>query len=129
MARGYQQHTFYAALSKEALIFINHPGSTSEHTGHRPGYWYKNGLFPTLNQDNDTLMGIFFLDDSVPVRFVHAFIPFNKFDEVRFLDSWIYFKKNDGYLAYWTSKKRYLNNDMLSNAELRYDGDNLGDVL
>lgn len=128
-ARGYQQHTFYAALSKEALIFINHPGSTSEHTGHRPGYWYGNALFPMLEQDDDTLMGIFSLDDSVPVKFVHAFIPFDKFDEVKTKDNWIFLRKNDGYIAYWTSKKGYPHNDMLSNAELRYDGNNLGFVI
>ena len=125
-ARGYQQHTFYAALSREALLFLNHPGSSSEKTGLRPGYWYGNALLPALFQDNDTLMGIFCLDDEVPIRFVHAYLPEEKFDEVRRDGNWIFLRKGAAYMAYWTSIKGERHDDMLSGAELRYHAPDLG---
>ena len=37
---GYQQHMCYAALDREAVVFVNHPGETSDLSSMRPGYWY-----------------------------------------------------------------------------------------
>ena len=41
---GYQQHMWTAALSEQAVLFVNHPGTTAEKSGMRPGYWFGNGL-------------------------------------------------------------------------------------
>src|SRR5699024_4555938 len=47
---GYQQHMWYAGLDPEAVLFVNHPGASSENTKSRPGYWDGNGVMPALKQ-------------------------------------------------------------------------------
>lgn len=119
---GYQQHLWYAALSNEAVIFINNPGTSCETTSLRPGYWYGNGVFPALKQEGKSLYGIYALTDSLPIPFVHSYIPRQRFDEIQKKDNWLFFRKGDGYMALWTSAKGEEHDDLLKGCELRYEG-------
>lgn len=122
---GYQQHLWYAALSSDALIFVNHPGSSSEASAMRPGYWYGNGVFPAIKQQKDELYVIYNLPEEHPIKFVHAYIPFERFDDYKVDGNWVFLKKHKGYIALWSSVKGKPHNDMLFGAELRYRGDKL----
>ncbi|WP_207649938.1 hypothetical protein [Butyrivibrio proteoclasticus] len=142
---GYQQHMWYAALSAEAVVFINHPGCMAEGSGMRPGYWHGNGVMPALRQQGNVLGGIYKIPDEHPVGFVHIYLPEKRFDEVcEFEDirsvigalpfgtenaavksngegnsSWLFLRKAEGYLAIWCSEKPYKYSDMIFDSELR----------
>lgn len=119
---GYQQHLWYAALSNEAVIFINNPGTSCETTSLRPGYWYGNGVFPAMKQEGKSLYGIYALSDSLPIPFVHSYIPRQRFDETIEKDNWIFLRKGNGYIALWTSAKGEEHDDLIKGCEIRYEG-------
>lgn len=100
---GYQQHLFYAALSPEAVCFVNHPGTDSEESDMRPGYWFGNGLMPAVRQEGKILGAIWHLNDTQPMRFTHLYLPVCKFDEVREEGPFILARKDAGFLAVWHS--------------------------
>lgn len=142
---GYQQHMWYAALSPEAVIFINHPGVSNEESDMRPGYWFGNGVMPALRQQGNVLGGIYKIPDEHPVGFVHMYLPEKRFDDVcEFEDIrsvigaspfgtenatvksngegnsfWLFLRKADGYMAIWCSEKPYKYSDMIFDSELR----------
>ena len=121
-AYGYQQHLWYAALSNEAVIFLNHPGTSCETTSLRPGYWHGNGVFPALKQEEKKLYGIYALSDTLPIAYIHSYIPKSRFDEVKEKGNWIFLRKREGYIALWTSEKGYSHDDFIKGCELRYNG-------
>ncbi len=116
---GYQQHMWYAALSNEAVVFVNHPGAMSEDSGMRPGYWHGNGVMPALRQQENVLGAVYYIPEDQPVGFTHVFLPENKFDEVRKEDNWIFVRKDSGYLALWCSQKPESYSDRLVDCEFR----------
>ena len=120
---GYQQHMWSAALSPEALVFVNHPGAFADSSSCRPGYWYGNGVMPALRQDGRMLGAVYSIPDNHPVRFTHLFLPEVKFDEVRKDGSWIFLRKDDGYMAIWASGELVPYDDQLFGCELRLYGD------
>lgn len=119
---GYQQHMWTAALSKECLTFVNHPGATNHMSEMRPGYWYGNGLFPALKQWDNTLLGIYRLDDKHPINFTHLYFPKYAFDEVKEMGNWIFGLKDNGMVGVWCSTKLIPHNDVLSDCEYRAYG-------
>ncbi|MCR5289230.1 MAG: hypothetical protein K6E51_04480, partial [Treponema sp.] len=120
---GYQQHLWYAALSCDAVLFMNHPGTTAEQSDMRPGYWHGNGVFPALKQVQNKLYGIYAIPATHPIHFVHAYLPRERFDTVISNGKWTFLKKNNGYLALWCSETGTPYNDMLFNCEIRYYSD------
>ncbi|WP_320128327.1 hypothetical protein [uncultured Sphaerochaeta sp.] len=120
---GYQQHLWYAALSSEAVFFMNHPGASCEQSSLRPGYWHGNGIFPALRQEGSLLGGIFCIPDNHPIHFVHAYLPHERFDEVNYDGPWIFCRKEKGYLAFWCPVARLNHDDMLFDCEIRYKAD------
>lgn len=120
---GYQQHLWYAALSSEAVLFMNHPGTSCEQSSLRPGYWHGNGIFPALRQEGSLLGGIFCIADYHPIHFIHAYLPQKRYDEVKFDGSWIFCRKRDGYLAFWCPVARSYHDDRLFACEIRYRAD------
>lgn len=143
---GYQQHMWYAALSGEALVFINHPGCMAEGSGMRPGYWNGNGVMPALRQQSNVLGAIYRIPEEHPVGFVHMYLPEKRFDDVFVFEdirsgigalyasndgdagiknikacgTWLFLRKADGYIAVWCSEKPYKYSDMLYDCELRF---------
>ena len=116
---GYQQHFWYAALTSECLVFANLPGGDVDHSTMRPGYWYGNGIFPALRQDENVLGVIYEIPESYPIHFTHLFFPSEKFDEYRHEGNWLFARKNDAWLAIWSNTVLEWHNDMLSGSELR----------
>ena len=100
---GYQQHLWYAALSGDAAIFINHPGSTSEGGDLRPGYWHGNGVFPALRQQGNLLGLIYVIPPDHPIHYVHLYCPECRFDELRQQGPWLLLRKGQGYIGLWSS--------------------------
>ncbi len=100
---GYQQHLWYAALDGEAVIFVNHPGSTSEGGDMRPGYWHGNGVMPALKQEGNQLGMIYRIPQSHPIHWVHLYAPVCRFDEVQKHGDWLIFRKGRGYIGFWAS--------------------------
>lgn len=148
---GYQQHLWYAALDGEAVMFANHPGSTSESGDLRPGYWHGNGVMPALKQVHGKLGMIWRIPENHPIHFIHLYLPECRFDEVRIEDgespdaaaalpgtekpagqagggSWMIARKGSGYLAFWASRRPEPFSGMNADCEMRYYGDDLAAV-
>lgn len=129
---GYQQHLWTAALSGDAILFLNHPGSSSEESGMRPGYWHGNSLMPALKQEGKLLGMIYSIPDKNPIHFVHAYLPKKRFDEVVFkgyeenLGEWVFMRKNRGYMALWCSERLSPWNQELFDCELRIYNSRIG---
>ena len=100
---GYQQHLWYAALDGAAVVFVNHPGATSEDGDMRPGYWHGNGVFPALMQRGNMLGMIYRIPREHPIHFIHAYVPECRFDEVICRDNWLFLRRGAGYIGLWTS--------------------------
>ncbi|RRD93707.1 hypothetical protein EII17_11385 [Clostridiales bacterium COT073_COT-073] len=116
---GYQQHFWYAALSQEALLFVNHPSGGTDFTGMRPGYWYGNGIMPMTMQNQNRLGLIYHIPDSHPVAFTHIYLPKIKFDEVRQDGHWLFAFYQNGGLALWCSTLPVAFDDSLCGCEFR----------
>lgn len=119
---GYQQHMWMTALDKDAVLFINHPGSSCDDSSMRPGYWYGNGVMPAIKQEENRLALIYDIGNDHPIRFVHAYIPACKFDEIVIEDGYCFARKGDGCLALWSSTNAVAYDDVVANAELRFYG-------
>ncbi len=116
---GYQQHMWYAALSPEAVVFINHPGVSNEASDMRPGYWFGNGVMPAIKQKENLLGGIYRIPEDHPVAFVHLYLPEKRFDEVITEGRWIFLRKDHGYMAIWGSEPFHRYSDRIFDCELR----------
>lgn len=122
---GYQQHMCYAAIGREAVLFANHPGETSDLSSMRPGYWYGNGLMPAMKQVKNSLGFIYELNDRHPVDFIHFFFPKCKFDSWEYDGSWLFASKDDSYIGIWCSAPLVPWNDLLADCEYRAYGGNI----
>lgn len=119
---GYQQHLWMAALSGEAVLFVNHPGTTAEKSGMRPGYWYGNGVMPALRQTGSLLEAVYVIPEEHPVHFTHVYCPKLCYNEVIEDAHWVFLRKEKGYLALWTSGNFTEHNDQIFRCELRVYG-------
>lgn len=122
---GYQQHMCYAAIGREALVFVNHPGETSDLSSMRPGYWYGNGLMPAMKQQDNSLGCIYELNDRHPVDFIHFFFPKCKFDFWNYDGTWLFASKDDSYIGIWCNMPLIPWNDQLVDCEYRAYGGNI----
>ena len=116
---GYQQHMWCAALDNEAILFVNNPGVPSDAMSMRPGYWYGNGVMPQIRQESNILGIVYDIPETYPMKFTHVFLPECKYDEILHDGSWIFLRKDKGYMALWSSDKLEKYDDVLFNAELR----------
>ncbi len=122
---GYQQHMWYGALSPEAVVFTNHPGSASERSGMRPGYWNGNGVMPAIRQEKGRLGVIYRIPQEHPVHFTHLYCPKERFDRYQERGKWIFLKKNGGYMGIWCSGVMEPWDDMIFGCERRCYGDEM----
>ena len=119
---GYQQHLWYAALSPEAVLFVNHPATTAEASDMRPGYWFGNGVMPALAQLHSALGVVYDIPENFPIRFTHVYFPAERFDEVRLPEQageWLVARKGEGFVGLWCSGKLSPWNDTIFHCELR----------
>jgi hypothetical protein len=113
-----QIHAWQATLGPGALVFTTHPrtdvpeSDTWSDDG-KPGYWTGEASIPRSAQHertaihiyqpgwdertNGLLWGIFGYRD-----FTHAYVPQDRFDEVRRDGRWTFARKGDGYIALWS---------------------------
>ena len=108
---GYQQHLWYAALSNRCLVYVNHPGTEKDFGSMRPDYWYGNGVFPAIKQENNTLYCYYDIPDDHPTKFTHMYWPSFTMDEVVKKDGFMFARCGDGYIGAWCSEPLELNND------------------
>ena len=116
---GYQQHMWSAALSAEAVVFANHPGTTSEEAELRPGYWNGNGVMPAIKTGEGEISVIYSIPENHPISFTHLYLPLHRFSSVVFSGNWIFLSEGEGYLAIWVSGKLVPYSDMMATSELR----------
>ncbi|MDO4268955.1 MAG: hypothetical protein Q4C73_10825 [Eubacteriales bacterium] len=121
---GYQQHMWYAALSRELVVFANHPGGTCEDMAEvRPGYWFGNGITPALRQQDNVLGCIYVIPEKSPVHFTHLYWNTEAFDQTAQRGGWLFGKKGDGWIGVWCSSPYQDHDDMLFGCEKRSYGD------
>ncbi len=119
---GYQQHLWYAALSRECVVFTTLPGSAIDFDHMRPGYWHGNGVFPAVKQEGNRLGTIFVIPDDYPIRFTHLFWPEAKFDQTLRTGHWLIGHCRNGAVGIWCSGQLEKVDMALSNCEYRcYD--------
>lgn len=121
---GYQQHLWSAALSSDAVLFVNHPGTSAEASDLRPGYWHGNGVLPAIKQEKSVLGAIYVIPEEHPIHFTHVFCQLSRYDETKVDEHWLFLKKDSGFLALWSSGKLEPYNDMLFNSEYRVYSNN-----
>jgi hypothetical protein len=115
-----------AALSKEAILFANHPGGTCDDSTMRPGYWYGNGIMPAVKQENHCIGAIYEIREEYPIHFIHVFLPASKFEVVEQEGNWFFLKKGKGLLAFWCSEPLVPHEDQLAGCEWRAYTDRCG---
>ena len=123
---GYQQHMWVAALSKEAILFANHPGGTYDDSSLRPGYWYGNGIMPAVKQENHCIGSIYEIREEYPIHFIHVFLSAKKFEVVEQEGNWFFLAKGKGLLAFWCSEPLTPHDDQLAGCEWRAYTDRCG---
>lgn len=131
---GYQQQMWMAALGADAVLFVNHPGVTCEQSGMRPGYWNGNGVMPAVKQEGRELLCIYSIPDKTPIHFVHVYCPQERFDEklhvrelsVKRSGEWLFLRKEEGYMAFWSSIAMQEWDEQIFKCEFRMMGCDIG---
>lgn len=113
-----QVHIWQAAIDEDAMVFTTHPLTPPKVTedwndDESPGYWTGEASMPRSAQYRRTAVHIYqpAWDESTdatlwsvfPYRqFTHAFVPQDRFDEVRQVGNWTIVTKDGGYIALWS---------------------------
>jgi hypothetical protein len=120
--QGYQQHLWHATLARDCHIFVNHPGASFDMSSSRPGFWYGNGILPHTVQEGAMVMQVFNIPDWHPIPFTHAHWPTEVFDQQVMDGHWAFGKKGTGCVALWCSASLTIGSEVLTDRELRADG-------
>ncbi|MFZ1866216.1 MAG: hypothetical protein WAU39_18490, partial [Polyangiales bacterium] len=105
---GDQQSIWQATLGREAVAFTNHP-TNYEMDGDTPRYWVGYGTMPRAIQVKNVVISLYDVETATglyvesQLMFTHAFLSKAKFDEAYKEDGWFFARKDEGYLALWTS--------------------------
>lgn len=124
---GDQQSIWQATLGAEAVAFTTHPATETD-GGDSPNYWVGYGTMPRAIQVKNVVISLYDIDTSDGLYvsdqplYTHAYLPKGKFDEAVKESGWFFARKDDGYLALWTSDSTavWVTND---NAEEADKGD------
>ena len=100
---GSREHLWQATLGPSSIVFVNHPGASSEKEERVPNYWRGNGTNPRVAQYKDFLVALYNLPEQSRLRFTHAYFPVKEFDETAFHEGWAFARKGDGYIALMAS--------------------------
>lgn len=122
---GYQQHMWSAALDPETHVFANHPGGSCDSSQMRPGYWFGNGVLPSVRQEEGMLGAIYVIPREHPIHFTHVFWPGVKFDQSVREGQWLFGRKGKGLIALWCSRPMEVHQDQLFDCEYRSYGDQI----
>ncbi len=113
-----QVHSWQAAIDEHAMVFTTHPLTPPVVTDDwsddgQPGYWTGEASMPRSAQFRRTAVHIYqpawdettdaTLWSVFPYRpFTHAFVPQDRFDEVRQVGNWTIASKAGGHIALWS---------------------------
>jgi hypothetical protein len=120
---GYQQHLWSAALSNEAIVFVNHPGGSSDSSSLRPGYWYGNGVMPAVRQESGCIGAIYVIPEAHPIHFTHVYWNEKKLGRTVKDGGWLFASRDGGYLGLWCSVPLVPHDDQLLGCEYRARAD------
>ncbi len=101
---GDQQHIWQATLGPDAVCFTTDPPNTRRDQP-TPNYWTGSGTLPRVAQVENVVIAIYKLKTGPglyvtnKLKFTHAWLPRDKFDEVVEQDEWVFARKADAYLA------------------------------
>jgi hypothetical protein len=99
---GDQQQLWQATLGPDAVCFTTHPGPRDARS---PGWWTGSATLPRVAQAENVAIVLYRIRRRpalhVPNRhlFTHAWLPRDRFDEVRERQGWVFARRGDGYLA------------------------------
>lgn len=99
---GDQQHPWQATLGPDAVCFTTHPGPRRARS---PGWWTGSATLPRVGQVGNVAIAIYRIRRRPALyvanrhRFTHAWLPRDRFDEVREEAGWVFARRGDGYLA------------------------------
>lgn len=108
-APGYQQHIWQATLGNRALVYTNHPGG--KNLRYSPNYWAGNEILPRAAQHRNVVVCIYNIPGNQKNDFSHAYFPVKAFDEVHISGSWIFGRKENGYVALYSRNATQLKAD------------------
>jgi hypothetical protein len=101
---GDSELAWRATLGPEAVVFANHPGSSSESDSRLPGYWAGNARRPRVGQWQDVLLAVHRVASDDVFGFTHAYFPCTTFDDYSLRHGWGFARVGDGYLALTNSR-------------------------
>lgn len=107
--QGYQQLAWIATLDPKTVVYTNHPGGTN--LKQSPNYWAGTELLPRAAQHSDVAVCIYNIPDSHNTRFTHAHFPVTEMDEIKQNGNWIFGRKDNGYIALYSSTLPSLKKD------------------
>ena len=123
---GDQQHVWQASLGSEAVCFTTHPGKYEDGS---IGYWTGSGRLPRAAQIKNVLMCVYNIKGRPGIYhtdrlfFTHAWLPRDRFDEVRERAGWVFARRDNAYLAlYSRNGYRWREDGPDSGRELIADG-------
>jgi len=96
---GEREHIWQATLGEQSIVFVNHPGCSSETDAHAPNYWLGNGTLPRVAQIENTLVAIYNSSTDSIIDFTHAYFPVVEFDEFAIQGNTAFARKGHGYIA------------------------------
>ena len=117
---GDQQHIWQATLPNQINIFSTHPGSPmfdDQARNFSPSFWVGNGINPDAVQHENVLLLMYDLRarkgylERNRQKFIHFYFPVNQFEEVIELDTRLYGKVKNSYIAILSSKPYEIKND------------------
>ncbi len=120
---GKAEHLWQATFGTEAVVFVNHPGCSSEDTAYQPGFWLGNGWLPRVAQWKDILVSVHQIPENDLMGFTHAYFPLPAFDDFFFTDQWAFLQKGNGYLALFAANgMKFIRKGPNAYRELRSSG-------
>jgi hypothetical protein len=104
---GDQQAIWQATLGPDATCFTTHPVVGAKTT---PDYWSGSGTLPRVAQVENVVLVVYDVTEkpglyvTETAAFTHAWLPRDRFDETLERNGWVFARRDDGYLALWTSQ-------------------------
>jgi hypothetical protein len=102
-AQAATAHLWQATLGLDAVVFTNHPATSSLLDAEQPNFWRGNAGVPHIGQWQDVVMVLYGGAETggyVPqLDFTHAYFPLATFDEHLLRERWAFARRGSGYLA------------------------------
>jgi hypothetical protein len=101
---GEREHIWQATLGPQSVVFVNHPGSSSENEAYAPNFWLGNAVLPRVAQWKDVLIALYNLPEDDWMGYTHAYFPTRDFDDYVLRGNTAFARKGSTYLALTASQ-------------------------